>query len=131
MEDFNGKKNVKGELKSCTSSSPFLCYDIKISQKFYNNLIHASIWHIDHIAEAVQAVEGNHCGISIMVVGVLTCYALLHSMCNLKAAQMNVQCSLIQELMLYELKRGHNAIEANKNICCAKGENTVIHSIIS
>ncbi len=34
---------------------------------------------------------------SIVVVGVLTRCALLHSMCDLKAAQMNVHCGLIWE----------------------------------
>ena len=38
---------------------------------------------------------------SIIVVGELTGCALFHSECDLKAAQMNVQHSLIQELMLY------------------------------
>ena len=36
----------------------------------------------------------------IVVVGVLTC-TLVHSMCDLKAAKMNVQHRLIQEIMLY------------------------------
>ena len=36
----------------------------------------------------------------IVVVGVLTCCALLYSISDLKAEQMNVQCSLIWELML-------------------------------
>ena len=60
-----------------------------------------------------KAVESSSCGLgSIMVVGVLTCCALLHSLCDLKAAQMNMQCSVIQELMLWVwtglLCRGHN-----------------------
>ena len=33
---------------------------------------------------------------------------------------MNVQHSLIQELMFYELELNHNITEATKNICCAK-----------
>ena len=63
--------------------------------------------------------------------GALTlCYALLHSiMCDLKAAQMNVQHSLIWEL--YVLKLSHNAMKAIKNICCAKGEGTVNHNAIT
>ena len=40
---------------------------------------------------------------SIFVVGGLT-YALFHSVCDLKTEQMNVQCSQIQELMLYEFE---------------------------
>ena len=37
---------------------------------------------------------------------------------------MNVQCSLIWELILYEFELDHNAVEAAKNICCAKSEGT-------
>ena len=44
---------------------------------------------------------------SIVVVGVLTCCALLHSMCNLKATQMNVLYSFIWEFMLYEFELGY------------------------
>ena len=50
-----------------------------------------------------------------MVVGVLTCCALLHIMSNLKTAQMNGQYCLICELMFYKFKLGPNAKEANKN----------------
>ena len=39
----------------------------------------------------------------IMVGGALICCALLHSVCDLKAAQMNVQCSLIWELILHHM----------------------------
>ena len=46
--------------------------------------------------EAAQVVE------SIIVVGALI-YALLRAMCYLKAAQMNMQFSLIQELMFSSL----------------------------
>ena len=41
---------------------------------------------------------------------------------------MNVQCSLIQELMVYEFELGHNSAEATKNISCAKSEGIVDHS---
>ena len=34
---------------------------------------------------------------SIVIVGVSTRYTLLYSECDLNAAQMNIQCSLIQE----------------------------------
>ena len=37
-----------------------------------------------------QAMEATPTVGSIMVVGVLTCCAMLHSMCDLKATQMNV-----------------------------------------
>ena len=42
------------------------------------------------------------------------CITLL---CDLKAAQMNMQHSLIQKLMLNEFELGHYAFEAIKNIC--------------
>ena len=48
--------------------------------------------------------------------------ALLH---DLKATQMNIQHSLIQEIMIYKFKLNHNATEATKNICCIKGEGSV------
>ena len=57
-----------------------------------------------------------------MIVSVLTCYALLHSTCDLIDPKVKVQCSLIQELILYSSELGHNTAEATKNICCAKDE---------
>ena len=66
-----------------------------------------------------------------MVVGALTHCALLHSVHNLKAAQLNVQCSLIQELMLYGFKLSYCTTEAPKNICCAKGGGDVDHSSVT
>ena len=44
---------------------------------------------------------------------------------------MKVQCSLIWELMLYEFKLDHNAMEATKNICCVKGEGTVDYNKVT
>ena len=67
----------------------------------------------------------------VVVVGVLTYYALLHSMCDLKPAQLNGQYSLIQELKLYKYKQGHNGMEATKIICCMKSEGTVGHSTVT
>ena len=64
---------------------------------------------------------------SIVVVGELTYYAL----CNLKTMQINIQCSLIWELMIYKFKLGHNAVEATRNICCVKGEDTVDQSTVT
>ena len=57
--------------------------------------------------------------------------ALLHSMPNFKAAQMNMQYSLIQELILYEFELGHNSAETTKYICCAEAEHTVDQSTIA
>ena len=56
---------------------------------------------------------------SIVVVGALARFILLKSVYNLKTTQMNEQRSLIQELMLYELKLGHKATKATKkNLLC-------------
>ena len=68
---------------------------------------------------------------SIEVFGVLTCCALLHSMYDLKAAQMNMQCSLIWELMLHKFELGHNASEAAKSFYWTKGERTVDNSTVT
>ena len=54
---------------------------------------------------------------SIVVVGALTRCALLHSMYDLKAAQMDLQYSLIHKLILNKFKLSHKAVEATKNIC--------------
>ena len=51
----------------------------RVSPKFCNILIYASLQHIYHLTKAVQAMEGTHCSYSIMVVGVLTHYTLLYS----------------------------------------------------
>ena len=64
---------------------------------------------------------------SIAVVGVVIHCPLLHSICDLKAVQMNLQCSLIWELMLYEFEQGHDTMEVTKNICCMKSESPVVH----
>ena len=53
---------------------------------------------------------------SIVVVGALTRCALRHSVWDLKAAQINMQGSLIWEFMLYKFRLGHNVAEATKNI---------------
>ena len=77
--------------------------------------------------EVAQAMEVTHCG-SNMFVGTLTC-ALLYSVCDLKAAQMNI--SLIQELMLYHFKFSHDSVEAIKSICYTKGySNKMVEEIL-
>ena len=81
-----------------------------VSQKFCNIFVHVSLQCVYHVTKAVQAIVGN-----IVVVGALTQCALLH--CHLKAAHMNIQCSLVQELMLYETELGYNAAEPSKKIC--------------
>ena len=61
----------------------------------------------------------------------MTCCALLHSVRDLKAAQISVECNHILELMIYEFEQGHNATEATKNIRCRKGEDAIDHSTIT
>ena len=56
------------------------------------------------------------------------CIALL---CDLKATQMNMQYSLIWDLMIYKFELGHKAMEATKNVCCAKDEGAVDHSTVT
>ena len=64
---------------------------------------------------------------SIAVVGVLICCALLHSVCDLKVTQMNMQRSLIREFMLYKFELDPNATEVTQNICYTKVESAVDH----
>ena len=88
-----------------------------MSQKFCNILVvRVSLRRGYHVVEAVQAVVG-----SIVVASVLICGALRHSVCDLKAAQMNVQWSLNRDIILFEFELDHNVLKATKNICCAKG----------
>ena len=35
----------------------FLMFIMRVSQKFYNILIGATLWHVHHMTEAVQAME--------------------------------------------------------------------------
>ena len=44
---------------------------------------------------------------------------------------MNVQSSLIQELMLYEFELRNNITEATKNICWAECEGAVDYSTVT
>ena len=53
---------------------------------------------------------------SIMVICALTCCEMLHTMCDLKVTQMKMQRSLIQEVMFYKFKLGHNIAEAAKQL---------------
>ena len=91
----------------------------------------ASLQCICCMTKAVQPVVVLHCVDSIVIVGVLTRYALLHFMCDFKAAQMNIRHSLIRELMLYNFELGHNTTETTKNICCVKGKSTIDHSTVT
>ena len=49
-------------------------------------------------------------------------------MIYLKSAQLNMQYSLILELMLYKFELGHKTGEVLKNICWVKSEGAVDHS---
>ena len=62
---------------------------------------------------------------STTVVDALTCCALIHSWCDLKAARINVQ------IMLYEFELDHNVVEETKNICWVKGVCAVDYSTIT
>ena len=75
-------------------------------------------------------MEGSMVG-SIVVVGVLTQYALHHSVCELKVAPMNVQYRLIWKLIHYQFELGHNTTQPTKNIYCMKGEGAVDHSTVT
>ena len=63
---------------------------------------------------------------SMVVVGALTRCALLHSVSDLKAAQMNMHRYLIREIKLYEFELGHNTTETTKNISGAKVKGPLI-----
>ena len=52
---------------------------------------------------------------SIVVVSALTSSVLLHCMCDLKAAQMNLYCILIKELVLCKFEVDHIVAEAATN----------------
>ena len=49
---------------------------------------------------------------------------MVHSMCDLKVTQMNLQHGQIMEFMFYEFELN----QVTQNICCVKGKGTVDHS---
>ena len=65
-----------------------------------------------------------------MLVGGLTC-ALLHFQCDLKAAKINVQFSLIWEIMLSKFELIHNVTEVSKNISQKVKGRLVDHSTVT
>ena len=83
------------------------------------------------MTEAVLAVLGITVFGNMMVVEPLVSCALFPSVCDLKTTKMNVQSSLIRELMFNEFKVGHNSMEGTKNVCCVKVEGKVDHSTIT
>ena len=62
---------------------------------------------------------------SIVVVGALTRYILLHSVYGIKDAQINVQHILNRKVMHYKFEIGNNAMESTKSICWVKDEEAV------
>ena len=72
--------------------------------------------------------DDNHYTTGIMVVSVLTHCALLYFVHGSKAIQMNLQNSLIWELILCQFKLGYYTTEATKNICCVTDEGSLDHS---
>ena len=107
-----------------------LWYNIlNVSQKWFNILVHINLRYEYYSTKIVQILITVV--VTIMVVGILTCCALLHSVCDLKAAQIYVQYHLIWELMLYEFEPGHNAMEATKIIYWATGEDAVEHNTVT
>ena len=90
------------------------------SQKFCNISKCACLWCIYHMTKT-----------ALVVVGVLTCYVLLYSMCDLKAAKINMHHSLIWRLMLYNFKLDYYVAEATKNISRKKCEDAVDHKTVS
>ena len=51
--------------------------------------------------------------------------------CDLEVTQMNMQSSLIQELLLYKIKLSRDTMEATKNICFTKHQDAVDHSTVT
>ena len=68
---------------------------------------------------------------SILVVCLLIHCLLFYTMSDLKVKLMNMQLSLIWELILYELELGHNDHDETDNVYYAKCECTDDHSIVN
>ena len=130
---------------------------MRVSQKFCSILVHANFWHVYELRQLkpwkILAVVGS-IGISGAFDSSIGPYQVIPlqarvdlgpmamkgysalpkasaiSVCNLKAAQMNVQQHLIQEHMLYECNLSHNATNETKNICCLKGEEVIDRSSV-
>ena len=63
-----------------------------------------------------------------VVVGTMTRCALVPSLCDLKAAQMNVQGIILSRtLMLCLFELSYNIAETNKHVCCVKVEGAIDH----
>ena len=64
------------------------------------------------MTKTVQSIAVPSIGSTVIVEA--QTHALLHSMYDLKAIQINVQCSLIHDFIHYEFKLDHNAAETIK-----------------
>ena len=92
------------------------------SQKFSNIFVHTSLWCLYRMSKVVQALEGTSCG--IVILGALTHCASIQSVCNLKAEQMNMQCSLCVWIEPYHC--------GSKNpLLCKKDENRIDDSTVT
>ena len=65
------------------------------------------------------------------MVGCIDMLCIVSLCVGFESHHMNVQCNLIQELMLYKLELGHNIMNVTKNICCAKDEDAVDKSTVT
>ena len=75
--------------------------------KYLKHFGSASLWDVYHMTEVIQVMENTHCVISIMVLGVLTCCALLHFVWFERCTGKYIMESN-WKLMLYESELGHN-----------------------
>ena len=90
----------------------------------------ASLQGINHVWSCANRAKVPLVVISIVIDCVLTLCAFLLWIYDFQATRINVQRSLILEFMCYDFGGGHNATEATKNICGAKGEDVVYHSTL-
>ena len=105
--DMQREKNCIERIQKNLSIIQILEY-----QKVYTILVHANLCHISCSQSSSNYYKLPAMVDSIVVVDLLGCCALIHSMCDLKTAQINVQ--LIWGLMLYEFQLSHNVMEATK-----------------
>ena len=81
-----------------------------VGQMFRNILLRGSFVYITRSKQFKPWRVSAEVG-STVVVSTRTRRALLHFVCDLKVAKMNVQRCLIQEIMLCKFELGHNAAE--------------------
>ena len=86
-------------------------FDTRVSQKFCNILVVRACWRRLYLVT--------------VIVGALTPPVWFESSTDVHTS------SLIQKLVLYEFELGHKAVEATKNICCAKDDDAVDHYTVT